>query len=791
MHRLLAILALATLSGTLFAQTRPHPYDLQDVKWHIVLDEPNKSVVGDVTNKILPKKGTKEVWFDRGELKINSVVVDGKPAANRLDGQRLYVTLPVAKRDGRIVDVRIKYSGKPRAGLYFIPAKRAFPAKTPSIYTQGEMEDNRFWLVTYDYPDDKATSEGILDVPKGYFALSNGKHVSTVHKANRSVFHWKMDQPHVTYLIAFVVGPYEKGHEQWGTLPVDWYVPTGLSEMGDSSFAGTADMVRFFSELTGFRYPYAKFSQAVVPDYMFGGMENITMVTNTIGTLHPRSAKPLAESEGLVLHELAHQWFGDTVTTNGWADGWINEGWASFLPSFYVRQKPAVGNWSGDDAFHLYRYDTFNGGLSAHKAKPYRGMVYKDYRDPLDMFDGFLYPGGASRMFMLMNMIGEERFWAATKQYLNERKYTSFDTPAFFKTWSKATAQDLTPFMNQWFYRPAAPNLTVAWEGADVVVTQPTPHFDLQVPIWVLNGSTWIKKQVHLTGESARIAFPEAAGKPVLADPEVWIMADINYKKNLTFEERWALYENAPNAASRARIMDFLLRGLEPEQALTVARSIDEPPLLARYLNEIRPLASGTSEEFLSAFLGAGSDDDKVVANQAADRLSAFPSVSSETLSILRRIYQEDENVLFQQTALRTLLRLTNDEALAQEGWAKDSYNDGFRQIVLDWRVGKEPDRARILALEILKSPPSEPVRVSAIRYLGRLKDAPGERRAFDALTAILKEDSFGARNTAISALAEYGDKAALPALRPFLKHPLVFFRQTAEGAVKSLEAKG
>jgi hypothetical protein len=339
--------------------------------------------------------------------------------------------------------------------------------------------------------------------------------------------------------------------------------------------------------------------------------------------------------------------------------------------------------------------------------------------------------------------------------------------------------------MNQWFYRPAAPNLTAAWQGNDVVITQPAPYFDLEVPVWVLDGSDWITRSVHLTGASAKISFPEAAGKPFLVDPEVWLMTDITYQQNLSLEERLALYTNAPHAGSKARVMDQFLRGRTPDEALQIARSITQAPLLVRYMGEIRPNSGGESEQFLVHLLG---NPDKRVANQAADRLSAFPNASASTLGELRRIYRQDPNPLMMQTAFRTLLRLTNDEAMANDGWRIPSYNEGFRLTVLDWWADKHPNLARTRALEVVAKPLSEPLRVSAIRHLGQLKDAPGEKRVFNALLTLLKEDSFGARNTAISALADYGDKAALPALRPFLKHPLVFFRQTAEGAVQRLQ---
>ncbi|HSI73819.1 MAG TPA: M1 family aminopeptidase [Fimbriimonas sp.] len=783
MQRSLAYLAFLAACVTAHGQTRPHPYDLQHVKWHVVLNEPTASVTGDVTNRVKPNRGAKEVWFDRGELKITSAKVDGVTARYRISGEKVYVALPANKRSGASVDIRIKYTGRPRAGLYFVPAKRAFPSKVSSIYTQGEMEDNRFWLVTYDYPDDKATSEGLIEVPKGYFALSNGKLLSKVDTATKSIFHWKMDKPHVTYLIALIAGRYERGHEQWGSLPVDWYVPQGLRDWGATSFSGTADMVRVYSERTGLKYPYAKFSQGVVPDYMFGGMENITMVTNTIGTLHPKSAEPLASSEGLVLHELAHQWFGDTVTTNGWGDAWINEGWASFLPAFYIRQKPhADPHWTSEDDFGIYRYDTFNGALGAHHAKPDRAVVFHGYRDPLDMFDGFIYAGGAARMFMLMSMLGEDRFWASCKQYLNERKFTSFDTKAFFKTWSKASGRDLTPFMNQWFYTPAAPKLTVKMEGTDVVISQPKPYFDLNLPVWQLDGNSWIHKSAHLTGAEVRVPFPNNGSRAVLVDPEVWTMSDFVYEQKPSIALALEMFKYAPNAGSRARIMDLFLRGLTPEQALGVANQIQQPQLLARYMGEIRP--TDGAERWLRV---QTSSTDRGVANAAVDRLGSFPSLEKDSLDVVRSLYRNDPNDIIRQTAFRSLLNVTKDAALAEEGWKKDSFNDDFRSIALAWWGDKHPDLARDRALQVLKTPPSEPVRVDAIRLLGRLKDKPGETVVLAALLDLTNEESFGARNTAISALGEYGSKTALPALRRFLNHPLVFFRGTARGAIERI----
>ncbi len=268
-----------------------------------------------------------------------------------------------------------------------------------------------------DYPDDKATSEGFIEVGSlGEIKISNGKLLDVKEHPDRRIFHWKIDKQHANTLISLIAGKYDKGSGFCGQMPGDYYVPQGLLDWGEPTFGHTEKIIDFYSKLTGFKYPYAKFCQSAVPDYMFGGMENITAVTQTINALHPKSSEPVIDSTGLVAHELAHQWFGDTVTCNGWSDAWLNEGFATFLPTFWDREK------SGEEAYDLGRYGTFQGGLAAHQDTS-RSVVWKGYKNPLDMFNNFIYPGGASRMFMLMDQLGEARFWKAITAYLNERKY--------------------------------------------------------------------------------------------------------------------------------------------------------------------------------------------------------------------------------------------------------------------------------------------------------------------------------------------------------------------------------
>ncbi len=776
-RRLPAALCCLLVSALGFSQTRPHNFDLLDVKWHVDLKTYESTGVlnGDVVNTLKVLADPASVTFDCAKLTVDKVEVNDAAATFSTDGKMITVNLPAGTAVGATLRVHVYYHGSPEAGMYLIPGSRAFPAHTTVIYTQGEMVDNRYWLPTWDYPDDKATSEGFIEVAKGETAVSNGKLIEVKQLPDRSIYHWKVDQQHATYLISIVAGQLDAGHGMWGKMPVDYYVPKGLLPWGDASFGRTEDIIDFYSKLTGFNYPYAKFCQSAVPDFMFGGMENITAVTQTITALHPKSTEPVNDATGLVAHELAHQWFGDTITCNGWSDAWLNEGFATFLPHFWDRKK------YGQENFDLGRYGDFQAAIGAHQGQK-RPVVWAGYKDALDMFNGFIYPGGSARMFMLMDMLGEERFWKAISAYLNERKFTSFDTPAFFDSMSRASGVDLKPFMQQWFYTPAAPDLTVSERDGKLVITQPEPYFNLKLDVWTLDGGSWFKKKVEVSGHETTLELGNQAGKPVLIDPRCFVMATIHNNIPFSVDERINLFKNAPNAGEQARILDTMMDGLTQDQWLAIAEGTTSPNILQRLIGRV-----GKPGEGFLIQLTKGAN--RQVANAAAGVLGGLPK-SPAIVEQLTALWEKDPNESIRSTALHSLVALTNDEALVKKAWSMDGYADEFRRFALGWLQGHAADEAREKCLDILAHPTSEPLRVDAIRMLGGLKDKPGETRVYSALTDILKETSFGARSTAIYALMSYGNPEAIKLLEPFRTNSLVFFRQAAEGAIGALSAK-
>jgi aminopeptidase N len=767
---------LASVASCLAQRAEPHNYDLLDVTWRLSYDTAARSIIGDITNTLTLKSAGDSVWFDCGPMRIHSVTVDGRETTSEFQNERLTVRLPRKGRVGQSIKVRIRYSGQPTAGIYFVSAEHAYPAKVGMVYTQGEAEDNRYWLPTYDFPDDRATAECYVDVPPGHFALSNGKLMGIEKKSSAWTYHWKISRPISTYLISLVAGEYSEGKEALGALPVLYYVPKGTEEWGKAAFSGTGKMIDVFNKLTGFNYPFEKFSQSAVADFMFGGMENASCVTQTIHALHKPSNKPLASADGLVAHELAHQWFGDTVTCADWSHAWLNEGFASFLPSFYFRKA------RGEDDFDANRYGTFAGALGSQQATK-RPVVSNRYEVPMDLFDGQVYGGGAARLFTLMYQIGEKTFWQGVKLYLNEFKFKNVTTEDFFRVMSKVSKRDLNTFRDQFFYSSDMPEYRVSRSGSDVVIDQKAPGYDLDLKITFL-GREAIAKQVPVRVHGTRtvVSAPGQEGNLAVLDYAMTAMVRIQYTDQFSADDLKRVYRLAPNAAAKLAAIDRFSNNLSEQDWLDMARSEKSRPVLAALIPRLSRNAVPYLVQLSRSF-------DRETAFAAENRLDAF-SDDPQALDRLTEIWTRETNEIMRNTALRSLLKAAKDDRLSIEAWSMESQDEMFRVTVLNWWADKKPELARERSLSLLADAPVEPLRNEAIRVLGRLKDPPGEHRAFDVLLKIANEPSFASRSAAIEALVNFGDARAIPVIEPLTKSNLFFTRRAAVSAITRLKAK-
>ena len=260
-----------------------------------------------------------------------------------------------------------------------------YPAKHLEAWTQGETTEAKYWLPCIDHPRVKFSSEISVIVPIGFTAISNGRLLKVEKGGEKQIYHWSEANPHPAYLTSVVVGKYI---EMKDGKNLYCYVSPEKSQDAPRSFEHTIDMVRFFEEYLATSYPYDKYSQVVVQDFVYGGMENSSCTILTQDTLHDEKAHIDFTSDYLVSHELAHQWFGDLVTCRDWQHIWLNEGFATYCEALYWEAS------RGKDEFQYYMMQTADDYLEEARTRYTRPIVTKIYKHPDDLFDRHTYEKG-------------------------------------------------------------------------------------------------------------------------------------------------------------------------------------------------------------------------------------------------------------------------------------------------------------------------------------------------------------------------------------------------------------
>src|ERR1700739_3546338 len=381
---------------------RSREYDLQHSKVALRFDLEQKKVIGDVTHTVSPlREGLDKVSFDSVGLQIQSVKVNKSEAKFEATDKKLIVNLPKAGKIGEKYEIEIKYEGKPSKGIYFILPDKNYPNRPKQVWTQGESEDTRYYLPTYDYPNDRLTTESVLTVPAEWVTVSNGKLISTTNAGGgMRTWTWRESQPSSTYLFSIVAGEFVEVKDSWRNMPVTYYAPKDRADRLTVNYSRTPAMIELFSNRLGVDYPWEKYAQSRVDDFVAGGMENSSATTNTAASLrHPKLVPEYpTDEDGLISHELGHQWFGDMVTTKDWGNIWLNEGFATFMETIwreahYGKEKADYDRW--ETARDWFR----SGSLYA------RPIVRHDFDDSSE-FDQNAYAKGGFVLYMLRNQLG-------------------------------------------------------------------------------------------------------------------------------------------------------------------------------------------------------------------------------------------------------------------------------------------------------------------------------------------------------------------------------------------------
>ncbi|MBA3345994.1 MAG: HEAT repeat domain-containing protein [Gemmatimonadales bacterium] len=442
--------------------TPSHDYDLIHQRVEVRnFDWDSTAFDGRVTTTVVSlRPGLDSVILDMGrQLEVRSIVsTNGRRLQYSRPGDSLVVRLaaPVPFRD--TVRFTVDYRGRIThgRGLYFFQEE---PGRPQQVYSGGGTDGNPRWIPTYGPPHDKATWEVIATVPERFTVVSNGRLVSDRRGAGGvRTTHWRQDRPASTYLLSLVAAPLVKVSDLWREVSVDYYVYPRDSLLARPLFGATPEMMETFSRLTGVRYPWAKYAQTTAAEFI-GGMENVSATTLVDWLPDARAYRDRPwYQHTLIPHELAHQWFGNLVTAQNWANYWLNEGFAQFMVGQYWGAK--LGRQAEDD-FYLDEYRQFV-ATDARKRMPL--ATYNSNN---------VYFKGALVLEMLKKQLGPERFWGAVNRYLTRHRYANATTDDLRQAVLQATGENLEWFWSQWIYRAGYPEfaVTAAYDSAAAEVT--------------------------------------------------------------------------------------------------------------------------------------------------------------------------------------------------------------------------------------------------------------------------------------------------------------------------------
>jgi aminopeptidase N len=475
---------------------KPHynpdrPGRVEHIFLDLAVDISQKCVTGICTITLKPiHRGIHSLTLDAIDLKIESVKIGEIAQPFDYDGERLNIEL-VEPTGESAIKLAIAYRlEEPQRGLYFVIPEN----KSPQVWTQGEDEDSRFWFPCFDYPGQLASSEIRVRVPQPLIAISNGELIATENVGEESIYHWQQKHIHPSYLITLAIGDFAEIKAEWNGIPVLYYVEKGREEDGDRSMGKTPKMMEFLSQKYGYTYPFPKYAQVCVADFIFGGMENTstTLLTDRC-LLDERAALDNARTESLVVHELAHQWFGDLVVIKHWSHAWIKEGAASYSEVQWVEHE--YGREEG--AYYLLK--EARSYLSEDKSRYRRPIVTNIYREAIELYDRHLYEKGACVYHMIRGILGDELFDRAIQTFIHDNAHNTVETIDLLRAIEKATGRNLAFLFDAYVFRGGHPDFKVSysWDRdnnlAKVTVKQTQTKndstgsdrklFDLKIPI--------------------------------------------------------------------------------------------------------------------------------------------------------------------------------------------------------------------------------------------------------------------------------------------------------------------
>lgn len=771
------------------------PFRVEHILLDVQVDPMGKKLSGTVTQTVRTiAADQKFIRLDQVGLLIAEAKVGGKSVPFTVEGNSLRISLEAAPpKQGDVFEFSVRYSlSNPRRGLYFTGPDANYPKKRYQAWTQGQDEDSRYWFPSFDYPNQKATSEVIATVPRGFTAVSNGALLSKKEEGEFWKFHYRLGTPHVTYLICLTVAEFS----EWAApgprgLPILYYVEPGREADGKRAFGNTPKMIEAYEKKIGVPYPYEKYSQVAVQDFIFGGMENTSATTQTDLTLHDERAHLDFTSDGLVAHELAHQWFGDLLTCRDWSHGWLNEGFATFMERVWVENKSGPdGGW---EEAKYYSFQDLKDYFDEDGHKYRRPIVCNTYIEPIDLFDTHLYQKGGLVLNLLRGVLGEEQFWRAISLYVTRHKGQSVETLDLIRAVEDATGRNLRRFFDEWVFGAGYPEFELSYQWhddkkmAEISIEQKQTegkpfidkdgarthlfHVPATVELTLASGETVVHRME--LGEARERVFIPAPSKPVMArfDRENWIPKSLKFPrpKELLLHQ----LKNDRDCMGRIEAAKELMQVPDAEVTRALGEALLSDPFWGAQAEIADALAKIRTDAARDALIAGLAVSHPKARRGVVKALGSFKE--SKVAEALRKFAEKDASYYVEAEATQAyisarfspLAKVTEAEIGEGESFllsqlSKESYREVIRSAALramadlpgiregarpaalqalrDWAKAGQPNDARLAAADSLAK-------------IARVARRPEKAAIFEALDHLADEENFRLRMMLVHAL--------------------------------------
>jgi aminopeptidase N len=672
--RFLSVIALLfSLNQSSFSQeqkiyraTAEKINSLIHTKLDVSFDYQKRRLIGKAWITLKPHfYNTDSLTLDAKGMDIKNVALVANNKLNKLnfsyDSLKLKIKLDKTYSSKENYTVYIDYVAKPdelkakgsaaitnAKGLYFINPDSTVQNKPVQIWTQGETESSSVWFPTLDSPNQKTTQEISITAPAKYTTLSNGILVGKkTNKDGTRTDTWKMDKPHAPYLFMMAVGNFKIYQDKWKNIPVDYYLEPEYAPYAKNIFGNTPEMMTFFSNKLGIDYPWDKYAQVVVRDFVSGAMENTTATIH--GDFVQQTDRELLDGsagEDVIAHELFHHWFGDYVTAESWSNLSVNESFADISETLWNEYK------FGKDAGDAHNYEAMQAYLNNPSAKS-KHLIRFHYEDKEDMFDVVSYQKGGRILNMLRHYIGEDAFYKSLNLYLKSNAFKTGEAHQLRLAFEEVTGKDLNWFFNQWYFREGHPELNIKYNWNDATKTQQvilsqnqkTDVFLLPMKIDIYVGGKKERHDYFMSKKADTLNFI-LNKKPDLVnvDADKIILTKKIDEKSLN--EYAFQYDNAPLYVDRLEALNAAIKN----SSEAIAQTIIQNALKDKYY-KIRIKAI-----------------DALKLDQA--------SVKNKSLPILKNLAKADEKTLVQAAAITALssLKDNTNELLFKEALKSKSY---------------------------------------------------------------------------------------------------------------------